>query len=158
MIDAGAGVYIVDTCSFTELRRAYPRPAFDVVWKLVEERAATGHLLSVEDVLIELNAHDDEVAAWANTRSEIFLPLDVEQQVEARRILTKHPTLVDMKRRKSGADPFVVAAAKLRGATVVTQEKPSGGPPAVKIPDACRAEGIPCISLVELLVREELAT
>lgn len=150
--------YMVDTCSFTELRRVYPRPHFDAVWKLLEQLAQDGRLLSVEEVLCELKAQDDEVTKWAQSRESIFLPLDEAVQRGARDVLARFPTLLDLKRGKSSADPFLIAAAALQRATVVTQEKPSGGPSAVKIPDVCKALKIPCIQLLDLLKAESLAT
>lgn len=148
---------MVDACSFTELRRTYPRPHFDGVWKLIERVAAEGRLLSVKEVYLELDNQDDEVAVWAKKHRDIFLPLTSEVQLKTREILKSHPTLVDLK-KKSGADPFLIAAAILRGATVVTQEKKSGGPPSVKIPDVCAAYGVKCIPLLEFLKAEELST
>jgi len=153
-----APVYVVDTCSFTELRRTYPRPHFDAVWKLIERVADEGRLVSVEDVFLELDAQDDEVAEWARARRGLFLPLTEELQAKAREILSTHPTLVDVKKRKSGADPFLVALGVLRHACVVTQERRSGGPPAVKIPDVCAAYGVRCVPLLQLLQDEGLAT
>jgi Domain of unknown function (DUF4411) len=149
-----AAIYMVDACSLIELRRTYPRPLFAPVWKLLEELAASGRLLSVEEVLLELKRQDDEIAEWATQRKEIFLPLDEEIQLKAREILKAHPTLVDLKKRKSGADPFLVAAALTRGAIVVTQEGRSGGPGKVKIPDVCQARTIKCITLLDLLQAE----
>jgi Domain of unknown function (DUF4411) len=90
---------MVDTSSFTELRRTYPRPAFDAVWRLLERVATDGRLLSVEDVLRELNAQDDEIAAWARARRHLFLPLTEDIQQKAREILATHHTLVDLKRK-----------------------------------------------------------
>jgi hypothetical protein len=128
------------------------------VWRLVESIADNGRLLSVVEVLIELNAQDDEVAVWANARQELFLPLTEDIQAKAREILASHPTLLDMKRKKSSADPFLIAAAIIRAATVVTQEKRSGGPPSVKIPDVCAAHGVPCVNLLSVLQAEGLTT
>ena len=157
-VEAAARVYMVDTCSFTELRRSYPRPHFDVVWKLVERLVEEDRLLSVEDVFIEIDAQDDEVAVWARARRHIFLPLIEDIQKQARAILATHPTLIDLKKRKSSADPFLIAAALTRGAIVVTQEKKSGGPPAVKIPDVCAAYNVECIVLLRVLQGEGLTT
>ena len=150
--------YTVDTSSFTELRRTYPRPHFDAVWKLVEKLATEGRLLSIDEVFREIECQDDEVAEWATKHSKIFLPLDAPIQLKAREILKNHPTLVDLKKKKSGADPFLIAAAIIREATVVTQEKRSGGPPAVKIPDVCQAYKVRCIPLLEMLQAEGLRT
>jgi hypothetical protein len=148
--------YMVDACSFTELRRVYPKVNFPGVWELIEGLVVEGRLNSVEDVFFELDAQDDEVSVWARSHRDIFLPLTEEIQQKAREILSSHPTLVDLKKRKSSADPFLIAAALLRGATVVTQEKRSGGPPAVKIPDVCASFNVRCIPLLTMLQAENL--
>ncbi len=149
-------IYMIDACSLTELRRTYPLSLFPQVWNLLVRLAAAGRLLSVEEVANELAAQDDQIADWAAEHADIFLPLSPAIQIEARAILKRFPTLIDLKKKKSGADPFLIAAARIANATVVTQEKRSGGPPAVKIPDVCGAIGVPCIALLPLLEAEGL--
>ena len=148
--------YVVDTCSFTSLQRTYPRDVFPGAWTLVEKLSRNGVLLSVEDVLEELEDQDDDVFKWAKKNKSIFLPLDEAIQTEARTILAQRPNLVDVKRRKSGADPFVIAAAAVYSCAVVTEEKPSGGPPKVKIPDVCKLFGVGCITVLDMLRDEGL--
>ena len=147
---------MVDACSFTELRRVYPRQNFPAVWELVEDLVTQRRLISVADIFVELDAQDDEVASWAQSHQGIFLPLSEDIQTQARDILRSYPNLIDLKKRKSSADPFLIAAAIIHEATVVTQEKPSGGPPVVKIPDVCRGYKVPCIQLLEMLKEEGL--
>lgn len=72
-------------------------------------------------------AHGDDVSAWANEHSDLFLELDAAIQRRTKEILAQFPNLVDLKRKKSSAGPFLIAAAVEKGAVVVTQEKPSGG-------------------------------
>ena len=127
-------LYMIDACSFTELRRVYPKQNFPAVWVLIEDLVVQGRVLSVDDVFLELDPQGDEVAAWARAHHDVFLPLTEEIRQKAREILSSHPTPIDLKKRKSSADPFLIAAALLRGATVVTQEKRSGGLPAVESP------------------------
>src|ERR1051325_4675571 len=146
--------YVVDTSSFTSLQRTYPRDVFPGAWTLVERLARSGVLLSVEDVLEELKSQDDEALKWAKKNKSIFLPLDEPIQKQARRILAERPNLVDLKRKKSGADPFVIAGAAVSSCAVVTEEKPSGGPPKVKIPDVCKLLGVRCMTMLDML-REE---
>jgi hypothetical protein len=43
------------------------------------------------------------------------------------------------------ADPFVIACAKIRGGTVVTEERLK--PNAARIPNICQHFGIPCTNL-----------
>ncbi len=146
--------YVIDTCSLTGLQRVYPPDMFPQVWAFVTQLALDGVLVSCEEVYKELNdnvANDDVIAKWSRDNKAIFRPIDPDVQLEVRSILAKHQKLVDYKKRKSQADPFVIATGKLLGATVVTEEKPSGGPGKEKIPDVCKASSVPCITLLEML-------
>jgi hypothetical protein len=146
--------YTIDTCSLTAMRRVYPADVFPSAWEKLDELAASGILISTEQVFEELREQDDDAFGWAKRFREIFLPLDGEIQEAARRILTTHGNLIDLKRRKSGADPFVVSTALINSCAVVTEEKPSGGPNKSKIPDVCIAYGVECINVLEMLRRE----
>lgn len=148
--------YVIDTCSFTALQRVYPTDVFPGVWDLMDKLATDGLIGSVEDVMEELKSQDDFLHKWARRHKKIFLPLDGEIQAQATRILSTHETLVDLKKRKSGADPFIIATAIVVSGTVVTEERPSGGPPKVKIPDVCKSYKVPCITILELLRAEGL--
>jgi Domain of unknown function (DUF4411) len=64
-------------------------------------------------------------------------------------ILKTHGRLVDNKKHRSVADPWVIAHAQVEGAIVVTEEQESNGK-SPKIPDVCSALGILCIRTVEL--------
>lgn len=149
--------YIVDTCSFTALRRVYPEDVFPGVWKLMDALASNGIVKSVDDVFEELKAQDDGVYKWAQRNKGIFLPLSPDIQAKATTILSVYgENFIDLKRRKSGADPFIVAAAIISNCAVVTEEKPSGGPPKVKIPDVCRTHNTRCITVLDVLRAEGL--
>src|SRR5688500_13512755 len=103
--------YVVDTCSLTALQRVYPTDVFPGVWDLMDKLANNGILASVEDVMEELRTQDDYLYNWAKLHKDIFLPLDSEIQIQASKILSTHANLIDLKKRKSGADPFIIAAA-----------------------------------------------
>lgn len=63
--------------------------------------------------------------------------------------------MLDQKPGKNGADPWVVALALDRDATVVTEERPSGGLKSPKIPDVCRAEKVACMDVLEFIKNEK---
>ena len=153
--------YVIDTCSLIKLREDYPEDVFPSVWSFVSDLVDSRVLESIELVYDELNNQDDEVKAWADEHKEMFLPLNTEIQEEAVAILEEFPVkFVDLKKRKSGADPFIVAAAGVLDVVVVTEEKKTGnrsGEGKVKIPDVCAHYDIECIPLVELLRREGLS-
>jgi hypothetical protein len=148
--------YAVDTCSFTQLKRFYPVDVFHSVWEKVEDMSRNRLICSVEDVYIEIMHEEDEVAEWAKKRRHIFLSLDEEIQLKTKKILQSHPNLLDLKKNKSGADPWLIALAMVQGCTVVTEEKPSAGPDRSKIPDVCKVYGIECIKLIDMFRREGL--
>jgi len=147
--------YVIDTCSLIELRRTYPKDVFPGVWDKVGELAESEILISVEDVYEELKVQDDEVLEWANEHVE-FKPLDEQIQIKASEILENYPNLLNLKKRKSSADPFLIATAMVFSCSVITEETPSGGGPYLKIPDICRSNGIDCIRLLDMLRTENL--
>ncbi len=153
-------LYWFDTCSFTQLRRVYPRENFERVWELIETLATQGRIKSVEDVLLELQDQDDDVATWATGHSDLFVDLELPIQQQARAILARFPTLLSFRnaRGSSSADPFLVACAIVYGGIIVTEEQRSGGPPRVKIPDVCEQLNIRCFKLLEVLRCEGLRT
>ena len=148
--------YVIDTSSLTEMRRVYPTDIFPSAWKKLTDMAEAGILISAEDVYEELSAFDDEVLKWAKSQSQIFYPLDHDVQEQAAKILASHPSLIDLKKNKSSADPFIIATAIHNGCTLVTEEKLSNSPVKVKIPDVCKDYDIDCINLVEMFRRESL--
>jgi len=151
----GKRKYAIDTCSLIQLRRAYPLDVFPSVWAKVEDMADAGTLISIEDVYEELRIQDDEVSKWAKQHPAMFLPLDGLIQARALQVLSTHRGLVDLRKRKSGADPFVIAAALVYSCIVVTEEEPSTSPNKVKIPDVCKDYSIQCLHLLEMLRLED---
>lgn len=148
--------YAVDTCSFTHLGRSYPSDVFPGVWEKMEELISDQLICSVDEVYLEIKAQDDNLSNWANRRQHIFLPTDEDVQHNAIDILQTHSNLLDLRKNKSGADPFLIAVAMVHDCAVVTEEKPSGGPERSKIPDVCKYYGIECIKVLEMLRREGL--
>lgn len=148
--------YVIDTCSLLELRRHYPKDVFPGVWDKVGELAENGIIISVEDVYEELKVQDGEVLEWANEHIEMFKPLDELIQFKAREILRDYSNLINLKQRKSGADPFLIATALLFSCSIVTEENPTRRPDLLKIPDVCKANGIDCITLLNMLRAENL--
>jgi hypothetical protein len=149
--------YVVDTCSFTALRRIYPQDVFPGAWQAVTQMAENGLIISSKEVLIELEGQEDIITEWARNNRQIFIPLLSEIQQKAMEILGNFPNLLDLNNLKSNADPFVIATAILNNCIVVTEEDPSGnGAKLIKIPNVCNALGIGCIRLLDLLRAEQV--
>jgi len=60
-------------------------------------------------------------------------------------IMANWGKLVDVRKDRSRADPFVIATAKVIGATVVTDEK-HGAEKDPRIPFVCERLGVPCLT------------
>jgi hypothetical protein len=148
--------YAVDTCAFTHLRREYPTDVFPGVWNKLDELLNKQALCSVEEVYYEIMAKDDDLTDWAKANRHIFILPDERIQKEVLQILKTHSNLIDVRKDKSGADPFLIAAAMIHKCSVVTEEKPSGGPDRSKIPDVCNYYQVECIRALDMLRREGL--
>lgn len=132
-------------------RRAYPPEVFPALWQRIDGLIEQGQMIASEEVLVELERVDDEVHGWALQRPAMFVPTDDAAQLAVQEILRSHRGLVDPARPRLGADPFVIALARIRGCTVVTQETPTGNPVRPKIPDVCGALGIRCVNVLRFL-------
>ena len=69
-------------------------------------------------------------------------------------ILGKYERLLDTRKNRSGADPFVIALAVVERCAVLTEEGQSGTLAKPNIPDVCADMGIRCIDMVGL-IREQ---
>lgn len=127
--------------------RYYAPEVFPSLWRQMESAAADKTIVAVQDVLLELERQDDDVFAWAK-RHVTFVPLEEEIQASATEILAKFPQLVNTRRSRSVADPFVIALARVQGLTVVTAERASGSPQKPRIPDVCAGVGVKCVPLL----------
>ena len=139
-------------------RRAYPIHNFRDVWNRMDGLIGAGRLLSSAEVLDELRKRDDDLHEWAKRREDIFLDITGDElQIRMADILGRYPRLVDTRRNRSAADPFVIAIAGLHDPplVVVTQEGPTNRIAKPHIPDVCAAEGLDCISILDLIVRED---
>jgi len=147
--------FSIDTSAILDgWTRHYPREAFPGLWRHLEELIRSGDLRASEEVRYELEKKEDEAFAWARGQEGFFVPMDDEIQDAVSAILADHPRLLDTRRGRSGADPFVIALAKVRGCAVVSGERPSGSLQRPKIPDVCLALHLESMSLLDLIRRE----
>ncbi len=144
--------YSVDTSAILNpWRLHYPPDVFPSLWRRLEEAADHGVIVASEEVLQELAKKDDEVWDWARERPAMFIQVDEAVQQAVRGILNRFPRLVDSRRGRSGADPFVIGLARTRNIAVVTYETPSGNLEKPRIPDVCHALGVGCLQFVEFI-------
>lgn len=117
----------------------------------MQDLCQRGLLRATEEVLHELERKDDEVFAWAKAQQGLFVPIDNPIQGVVSAILQAHRKLLDTRKNRSGADPFVIALAKIQGSAVVTDEHPTGSLGRPNIPDVCEQMGIRCVNFVQLM-------
>jgi hypothetical protein len=144
--------YSIDTSSLIwAWRFAYPRERFPSVWAQIENLIRTGDLKASPMVLEELERQEDDLYAWAEAKPQMFIDLDEPQQQEVRAIMAAHRGIVQTGEDRVNADPFVIALARCRGLTVVSEERRSGNPLTPKIPNVCAARGVPCLNLLGMM-------
>lgn len=143
--------YIFDNGSLSKLKHFYPQ-IFQSVWTGLDQLIATEKLISTREVWNEMQNGQPHITttAWLKQRQKIFMvPTGAELSFVAEIFRIPHfRTLIGEKEQLRGtpvADPFVIAVAKVRGGTVVTEElfKPN----ASKIPNVCAHFNVPCITL-----------
>ena len=150
-MEADKPKYSIDTSAILDgWIRYYPPDVFPVAWRMVEELIDSGVLIAAEEVLVDLQKKDDDVYKWARRHQSMFVPVDEAIQIAVKEILASHRRLVDTRRNRSGADPFVIALAKINGCAVITGEKPSNSTDRPNIPDVCNAMGIRWLNMLEL--------
>jgi hypothetical protein len=74
-------------------------------------------------------------------------------QREVRRLMGAHHDRTRPLKGISGADPFVIAMARVTGSVAVADEHP-GSQENRKIPYICNVEGVPCITFQGLMRAE----
>lgn len=147
-------IYSIDTSALLDAWiRWYPPDLFPKLWENFEALISEKRLIASEEVLVELEKKDDEIYKWAK-KQKMFYPLTTEIQLISSQILNKFPRLIDSRKERSQADPFVIALAKNRNCLVVTGEKNPGTEDRPRIPIVCKAFGITQINIVQLIRAE----
>ena len=144
-------IYVFDTCSIRSLQHFYPS-VFKTIWDGLDVLIRQKNLISTREVWNEVERQNisKEVLVWAKQNKQIFTtPTTAELQFAATIFQVNHfQSLIGEQQRLKGtpvADPFVIACAKIKGGTVVTEERLK--PTAAKIPNVCQHFNVPCIDL-----------
>lgn len=116
--------------------------------------------MTSEFVVAELGVKGDELFNWAKAQASFSISTSQDVANEMASIVARFPALVDPGAQRTQADPFLIALAKTRGLTVVTQETLAAAKKrprrqrGIYIPDVCAALNIPCITLLAMMQRE----
>lgn len=148
--------YSLDTSAITGAwRKHYPQDIFPSLWRQhLPDLISSGELRAIYEVRVELERQDDELLKWMLEREEVFVEIDDHIQLQVQEILRRHRTLIDARKGRSGADPFVIALARRENCAVLTEERASGSLKRPHIPDVCQALGVPCLDLLQLMRKE----
>lgn len=151
--------YSIDTSSLMDWQaRYYPTDVFVELPNHIDRLRSNARLGAVALVEEEVRVMGTAgLVKWLRERHDIIVPT-AEVLLEAQSIQDRFPGLRDPKAEFEEADAYVIALARQRQGTVVTQETPAAEKRNPKrshfIPDVCRELGIPCISLLGLMRRE----
>ena len=144
--------YSIDTSALIEAWvRVYPKDIFPTWWRLFQDAVNQDLIKASQMVLLELENKDDDLYKWARTQQNLFIPIQEDIQIEVKNILDKHPRLVENRKQRSGADPFVIALAKIHNASVITNEAATGKSDKPNIPDVCNTMKISCLRLTDFM-------
>jgi hypothetical protein len=126
--------------------------AFPSFWRKMDALVASRRVIISQAAVDELAKKSDETHDWVVSKKEMICGIDMDVQVVVREILANPNSarLVDTKKGRSGADPFVIALAEIVGATVITNEALTGGK-SPRIPDVCGQRGVQCGDLLHLI-------
>ena len=155
-------MYLLDANIFIQSKNLHY--GFDFVpafWDWLDIGHAAGVLCSLDKVAAELNAVDDDLAAWASARGPLFRPVDAATgpslgALSAWAVSGSYRASA-ISNFLGGADYQIVAYAHAHGHTVVTHEKSSPlSLTNIKMPDACAAISVPCIDPFTMLRNERV--
>lgn len=146
--------YSLDSDAAINAWRDYPIGHFPKIWDWIEQMGRKEIVGMSEVVFKELEKGGDECYAWFRERKEHFVyPNDEAVQTELERLVNSYNNFGIVTGKNEG-DPFVVALAIVKDCTVVTNESMSNNMNGPKVPDVCRAEGIPWIKFVDVIRTE----
>ncbi len=136
--------YCIDTSFLINSWHKYnPQDLFPDMWPMLASMCENNEIIAPDEVVKELKIQDDDLYKWSKTQKSLQHPLDNELQKNLKLVLSRCETLVDIKRNRSRADPFVVALALQTGTSVVSYEEPrKRDSDPLKIPDACGILGV----------------
>jgi hypothetical protein len=149
--------YIFDANALITLKNFYPA-RFTTLWTKLDQAVAEGKVLSVREVYNEVTGRADLVSEWAKKNRGIFGAPDANEQAfvaEIFKVPHFQQGLIIPRKQLAGhfaADPFVIAAAKVKNGCVVTQEVLKNG--AAKIPNVCEYFGIEHCNLEGFMEKE----
>lgn len=159
-------VYIVDTSSYIDIKIHYPMKAFPTFWDNFETLIREGRVQSPITVFEEISRRDDELTEWSRINHDrVFFDHTPSILEKVEEVLGLFPDLIDATREHDQADPYVIAMAidrqiqqsiEPQHVLVVTEERinPRRKIKKTSIPHVCTHFKIPCLNIIEVVLRE----
>ena len=152
-------VYVLDTNIFRKLLDHFPKKgkAFEAVWEAIDEKIASGELVSVDECFNEIAKHFSEETSnyqWVKRRKGMFqnptnaeslIIRDLFQNKKMRECIHTKNILEN----RPAADVYLVAKAKALVATLVTPEIYKAN--SAQLPNLCDKLGVTCISFDDFM-------
>ncbi len=150
-------IYIFDSGPLIDLFKHYYPDRFPSLWEKFKELVGSGRVISVDEVLSEIQERGDRLSTWSKENKDIFhTPSTDELEFVTQIFNVLHfQTMIRTQERLKGkpvADPFVIAKAKCADGCVVTQE--ANKPNASRIPNVCDHFKIPWVNLEQFMASE----
>ena len=137
----------------TPHRYRYPLDVFLPLWGQWARICCGGRGFLCEEAFDEIVRGGDKLSDWIkeqkNQNPLLVRKTSIEILPLAIEIALANPKMAKSRFGKA-ADPFVIAHAKIAGATVVTEEKPNGR----KIPNVCERMGVPHMKFQQFMRNE----
>jgi len=153
--------YLLDANVFIEASRRYY--GFDIVpafWSWLDQKQFDEDIASITSIYDELADYGDELSDWVKVRKGNDWWLDITDHAtqEAYREVVAwvmaHPSFKPEAKDDflAGADPWLIAKAKVLGVSIVTHEKLDlNAKKKVYIPVVCEHFGVACLDTFQLM-------
>ena len=144
--------YCIDTSALIDFSNQFKRTRYETLWQRIERMIQSKELISPLEVYKEIMQSEDKEAyllQWSSKhKRNLFRQVDPEQAALMKRIVKQYPHLAPHEKVPPVfADPFLVALARIEGATVICNERfAKTGAPA-RVPDVCKSYDVKCVSL-----------
>lgn len=146
--------YCIDTSSLLEAwGRSYRPQTFRAFWRRLEQMIAERRGVICEEVRTEIEDDSNKLIDWVKQQHDFVVQFDRQQELIVKQVMCQFPGVVNLKKNKGWADPFVIALAKVGGHVVVTEEG-RGAQNGPKIPYICLSYGVHCMNLADMIDNE----
>lgn len=150
--------YLLDANTYIEAKNQYYGmdicPAY---WDWLDRQFALGTIASVDMIGRELKEGNDELANWVRERPDHFISNDDELTQTLFADIVQFVMEGDYNPGNrdnflAKADPWIIAKAKVIGASVVTHEAvAAANTRKVKVPNICQQFEVPCLNTFRFL-------